>query len=129
MSAYSTIHDLEERLYARPPRLDTLRLILRPINMGDAEAVFHICRDPRTVQFVSLELQKSIDDAKQLLESFRERRRNKKLMVWGIFLRETGQLIGLISVTEWNTKLASAEIGGIHDLRLYSITRREITKA
>ena len=37
MSAYSTINGLEERLYAHPPRLKTLRLVLRAVNIGDAE--------------------------------------------------------------------------------------------
>lgn len=46
-----------------PPTFETARLILRPLTLADAPAVFEACRDPRVTEYTSFDTHQSLDTA------------------------------------------------------------------
>lgn len=52
------------------PILETERLILRPLTLADAPALFEACGDPRVTRFTLFETHASIDDTLRFLNEF-----------------------------------------------------------
>jgi ribosomal-protein-alanine N-acetyltransferase len=53
-----------------PPTLETDRLILRPLQESDAEAIFSYCSNPNVSRYTLWEPHTSIEDAEQFLRSY-----------------------------------------------------------
>ncbi len=52
------------------PTLETERLILRPLMLADAPALFEACGDPRLTRFTLFETHSTIDDTLRFLNEF-----------------------------------------------------------
>src|SRR5688500_9963223 len=63
-------------LFAESPQIETERLILRPLEMSDDEAVYAYGRDPEVSRLVIFETHRSIEDARTFLASVQEFRVN-----------------------------------------------------
>lgn len=75
----------------RIPNTETERLILRPLEMTDAEHIFNTwTSDPRVTKFMAYSTHKSVDETKQWIMGAD----NEKLLYAGFQLKETGKLIG-----------------------------------
>jgi len=98
------------------PRLETQRLILRKMTLGDLEFYFHHFNDPHIVEGTCFPGPKTLDAAKKELERycihpFTENRGIR----WGIVLKDTGELIGTLGFYDWNKDVHKVEIG--YDLK------------
>ena len=87
-------------------QFETERLLLRPIEAGDAEAITHWAGDRRVAEVTKLVPQPYVlADALEWIESIRDDQLLGKFEVFAIVLRESGELIGCIELS------ASGEAG------------------
>lgn len=92
--------------------LKTKRLLLRPLNSNDAEAMFQNWTfDERVARYCRWYPHKSIDETKQLLKMYLEQAENGFDYRWGIVLQETNELIGCIDVVDLSNDNKTATIG------------------
>jgi ribosomal-protein-alanine N-acetyltransferase len=93
-------------VFAENQRLETERLILRPVSLADAEDMFEYASDEETVVFVFPQHQTLKETRENIANYFL----TEPLGKYGIELKETGKLIGTIDlrVSEQNS---TAEIG------------------
>lgn len=107
---------LGEGIFARLPQLETQRLILRRMNMSDAQDVYAYSRDPQVSQHVLWDAHRSINESRAYLRYIMRQYRNNEPSSWGIEYKQTGQLIGTIGYMWWSRENKSAEVG-------YSLSR------
>ena len=75
--------------------IETERLILRPLSLDDADAVFEWTGDERVNKYMIYSLNKSTDDTKKWLSSL-DKLENEYM--WGFVRRSDGKLIGSGSI-------------------------------
>ncbi len=92
--------------------LKTNRLLLRPLNLDDAEIIFkNWTFDERVAKYCRLYPHKSIYETKQLLEMYLEQAERGFDYRWGIVLQETNELIGCIDVVDLSDNNKTATVG------------------
>ncbi|MFA9214345.1 MAG: GNAT family N-acetyltransferase [Candidatus Methylacidiphilales bacterium] len=92
--------------------IETNRLILRPVNADDVEAVFEIRSNPITMHFIPRPMAENLGDAMAVIQLIDEGIANKTRINWAITLKEnTQQLIGIIGFVKINQDNQRAEIG------------------
>src|SRR6478609_4640738 len=93
------------------PVLFTERLILKQIIDEDIYQLFDLRSNPEVMKYIPRKRAENIDDARQLLQHFDEVIHNNEKITWGIFLKETVQLIGTIGYVNIYKENYRAEIG------------------
>ncbi|MCX5970755.1 MAG: GNAT family protein [Coprothermobacterota bacterium] len=93
------------------PPLQTERLLLRRMGVGDAEDLFSYASDPEVTRYVVWETHCSLADSLAFLQYTEEQYRKKEVSSWGMVLRESGRLIGTVGFVDWLPPHARAEIG------------------
>lgn len=93
------------------PVLETQRLVLRKIDKNDANHIFHYGSNPRVSEKVTWETHKSMEDTEAFIEFVLKGYDEKKKALWGIELKESGQIIGTIDFVTINDKHKNGEIG------------------
>ena len=79
----------------KTPVIGTERLILRPLEVEDAEEVYENWKsDPEVSKYMLWTIHDSVEDTISWLEQEVERNENSNWFNWGIVLKETGELIG-----------------------------------
>lgn len=92
--------------------LETDRLILRQFRHGDAEDMFkNWASDPEVTRFLTWPTHTDVEFTKKLLDSWIERYSEPSWYNWAIELKETGKVIGNISVVRLDEEIEAAEIG------------------
>jgi [ribosomal protein S5]-alanine N-acetyltransferase len=76
------------------PYLETDRLILREIQLTDAEAIFRILADPDVTKYQDIATATSIEQAKRLIALRAERLRADQGIRWAIATKIANRLIG-----------------------------------
>jgi ribosomal-protein-alanine N-acetyltransferase len=92
------------------PTLTTERLILRELTPADAEANFVFWSDPE-VQKYNAEPIQHVSQAEALLAEWRAEYVAQTNLYWGVALRESNHIVGLIDFHCWNRYHHKAEIG------------------
>lgn len=93
-------------------RLETDRLILRRFTMEDAKDMFeNWASDDEVTKFLTWPTHSSIEVTKHILEGWVSRYENEDFYNWAIELKESGKVIGNISVVELKERTECAEIG------------------
>lgn len=100
---------------AQNQRIETERLVLRPVTLADADDLFAYSSNAENVYYVLYDQYSSIDDAYFSIANFFMQ---SPLGKYGIELKETGQLIGTIDIRIEPDKRA-AEIGYILNRRFH----------
>jgi ribosomal-protein-alanine N-acetyltransferase len=77
--------------------LTTQELILRPVTLDDAPAIFSYTSDPRVAQFTHWNPHNTLDETIAYIKLINEL---KTTHVWGIALQESNTLIGECSITQ-----------------------------
>lgn len=77
--------------------LTTDQLILRPLALADAHAVFQYTADPRVAHFTHWNPHANLDDTIRYITHIQQ---NTNTHVWGIVLQESNTLIGECSITQ-----------------------------
>ena len=73
------------------PVLETERLILRPLTIGDLQAIFKWAGDSRVNKYMIYPLYKNPEDGREWLSHLYEKEKN---IDYGFVYKETGELIG-----------------------------------
>ncbi len=93
------------------PTLKTERLLLRKLQVSDAEALFDYASDPKVARWTTWDPHESLDDSKAFLSSVIEAYQNNKPSPWGVILKENALLIGTTGFCSYHPKHRRAEVG------------------
>lgn len=92
--------------------LKTDRLLLRPLNINDANAMFkNWTYDERVAKYCTWYPHKNFHETEMLLKMYLEQKEKGFDYRWGIELQETGDLIGVIDVVDLLDNSKTAVIG------------------
>lgn len=89
------------------PKLETERLLLRPITLLDAKDMFEFASDIDTTKFV-FKAHKNLEETKYIIAN---QFLTDPIGKYSIELKETGKMIGIISYNRINKTTRTAEIG------------------
>ncbi len=93
-------------------RLETSRLILRRFSVGDAGDMYRgWASDPEVTRYLTWPCHVSSDATAQLLAAWAEKYAEGDYFNWAIECKETGAVIGSISVVRLDESVNAAEIG------------------
>ncbi len=93
-------------------QIETNRLVLRPFRPDDAEDMFrNWASDPEVTRFLTWPAHASVEVSRTVLDSWISRYENGNFFNWAIEWKETGAVIGNISVVHLNEKTEAADIG------------------
>ena len=93
-------------------KLETARLILRPFVKEDAPAMYrNWASDPEVTKFLSWPTYKTVDTAYEILNIWVPQYRDDTFYQWAIELKEIGEVVGSISVVNFDERVDMAEIG------------------
>ena len=93
-------------------KIETHRLILRPFTMEDAEDMFaNWASDPEVTRFLTWPAHRDISVTRMVLNSWISRYGDGGYFNWAIELKETGHVIGNISVVKLNEATEAADMG------------------
>ncbi len=93
-------------------RLETERLILRRYIESDAEPMYrNWASDPEVSKYLTWPTHSDVEVTKSLLADWIARYENPDYYNWVIELKETGEVVGNISVVELKEKVGAAIIG------------------
>ena len=93
------------------PEIETSRLLLRRMNMKDAQDIFEYSRDPEVARHVLWTAQKHISEAKEYIRYMNRRYRDDLPSSWGIVDKDSGRLVGTIGYMAYSEENASVEVG------------------
>ena len=94
---------------AKHPIIETERLVLRPVTLDDAEAMFEYASNQENTRF-TFPTNQSLEETKNNIAQFYLA---NPLGRWGIELKSTGEFIGTIDLHKMDTVLKKAAIGYI----------------
>jgi ribosomal-protein-alanine N-acetyltransferase len=98
-------------LFRDLPPLHTARLLLRPLVLEDAPAMFAYASGPEVTRYVTWPAHRSADDSLAFLRSVIEAYDRDEVSPWGIVLRASGVLIGTCGFVDWQPAHQRAELG------------------
>jgi ribosomal-protein-alanine N-acetyltransferase len=93
------------------PLLSTERLLLRPIQPADAEALFAILSDEAAMQFYGHAPHRTPDETHALIQEVQARYARRESIRWGVTRRGEDDLIGSCSLHHFDEGFHCAEIG------------------
>src|ERR1700761_9061552 len=82
------------------PELTTSRLLLRELQMSDAEEIFLLRSDARVNEYVERPRATSIEDARNYIDRIKTNQNTGEGIAWAITLKDHPKLIGVIVL--WN---------------------------
>lgn len=92
--------------------IETERLMLRPFQKEDAQAMFdNWAKDPEVTRFLTWPAYTTVETANSILADWTSQYVRKDYYNWAIVPKDLGQPIGSVSVTEQNEKAQWMEIG------------------
>ncbi len=100
-----------EEYHSTPHIIETDRLTLRRLSMADDVAMFDYASNPEVTRHVSFPTHRSIEDSRAFLKIVMAQYEQNEPSVYGIILRETGNLIGTIGLLNWSRVHFRTEIG------------------
>ncbi len=93
-------------------RIETHRLVLRPFRIGDEEDMFsNWASDPEVTRFLTWPAHRSVSVTRMLLDDWVPRYEGGDYFNWAMEWKETGRVIGNISVVSLNEATEAADIG------------------
>ena len=93
------------------PVLHTGRLLLRPLERTDDEAIFRIRSNKDVYKYIAKETQKSISEARAFIAKTNKGVANGEIKYWGIVLKGTNELIGDVCLWNFSKDGLTSEIG------------------
>lgn len=102
---------MSEPFSRNTPQLETERLRLRKLLLGDAEDIFAYASDDEVTKYMIWDAHKTLEDSQGFINFTLGRYEKDDAGEWGIILKETGTLIGTIGFPRHDKKNCQAEIG------------------
>ena len=93
------------------PTIETERLVLRRMTMADLQDLFEIRSDTEVMRYIPRPLAKSLDDVADLVKMLNDFADKNERLNWGITLKDSGKLIGIIGYVSILRDHFRAEIG------------------
>ncbi|TKI01681.1 GNAT family N-acetyltransferase, partial [Bacillus cereus] len=93
------------------PKLETERLFLRELTLLDAETIFQYFSKESVIRYFGMDSFQNIEQAKTMIQTFKNRYEEGSVFRWGIEKKGTGQLIGTCGFHLINNHHKRAEIG------------------
>lgn len=99
--------------FAAFPRLETERLLLRQVTPDDAEAIFRVFSDAEVTRYYDLAPIVSQDEARAIIERWRQRFAARQTIRWGITRRGEDRVLGTCGLggDTWLAPVARADVG------------------
>ncbi len=98
-------------LFDKFPQLETKNIILREIQLSDAEAVFQFFSDVDVLKYHDAEVFTSVERATRLINHWHDRFLSRQGIRWGIVRKNENIIIGTCGYRFWGKPLFCAEIG------------------
>ncbi|MBQ8954246.1 MAG: GNAT family N-acetyltransferase [Clostridia bacterium] len=98
-------------LFFSMPPIETERLVLRRLEMADAQDIFDYGRDPEVARHVLWEPYRSVSESRSYIRNMQRRYRLGEASSWGIELKETGRVVGTIGYMWYQEEHSSVEVG------------------
>lgn len=92
-------------------KIDTERLILKVMTDKDADGLFHIFSDPKVMKYWNTEAWDSIEQARQFISSSADCMESDAALTLGVYLKETGRLLGKVMLFNYDKVSRRAELG------------------
>ncbi len=102
---------MTEKNFTTFPVLTTERLTLRQLISSDDKEIFALRSDDNVNKYLDRKPSKSIDDAKNFIQTINENIQRKDSLYWAITLNGTDKLIGTICLFDFSNDNLKAEIG------------------
>jgi RimJ/RimL family protein N-acetyltransferase len=112
---------MQQHFSNAPPRLQTERLLLRPITMADRDAFFDIHSDAETLKYWSGEPIRERSEADLLVKREVEMSLQEKCLNWAVALPDSNLLIGKFVLFTFSEQNRRAEVGYILDRRHWGL--------
>ena len=103
--------EMETLKFFGTPTLETERLILRKLEISDAQDVFEYAKHPEVARYLTWEAHKSVEDAKGFINWAIEKYKKDESGEWGIELKENGRIIGAMGFVHLDLQNSCGEIG------------------
>jgi len=100
-----------DEAFAKVPTFTTGRLVLRPMEPGDAEAIFEIKGDPGVTECYAAEPHATRDQTRKWVEDRLDGYRERKSIWWMYTLKEQSRVIGSCCYWHIDEESRCAEIG------------------
>lgn len=92
--------------------IETERLILRKVEMSDAEQIFNNwAKDPENAKYVSWSAHKNLEETKELVSNWVSEYESQKCYRWIIVLKDSFSIIGCIDIVSLIERIDCGEIG------------------
>lgn len=92
-------------------RIETRRLILHPLKPVDASALLAIFSDPQVMKYWNTPPWTSLNDALDFIQQSEAAMQDRQSLTLGIYLKDTGQLLGKCMLFGYSPQSRRAEIG------------------
>lgn len=91
--------------------LETERLILREVSKLDVEEIYQIFSDEEVAKYDWFEPIESQEEARKIIDVYKEEFEAEEEITWGIALKETNKLVGICCLCHFEPEARRAEIG------------------
>ncbi len=100
-----------DAIFKEFPQIETNNLVLREMELSDAEAIFQIYADNDVTKYIDLETATDLAQAKFLVNRRVELFRSGQRIRWGIAKKDDNIIIGSCGFTQWDKNFYRAVIG------------------
>lgn len=90
--------------YVEFQELNTTRLYLRKIGMDDLEDYYRFTGDPEVTKYMNFQTHQDLLESAASIEKWAARYASRRSYHWGIALKDTGRLIGVIDLLSFNAE-------------------------
>jgi len=111
----------EDSIFDYMPRLETERLVLRKLEMRDAQDIFNYSQDPLVAKHVLWDPHTSVGESRGYIRYMLRKYRAGDPSSWGIEEKASGKIIGTIGYMWYQRENNSVEVG-------YSLARSHWNK-
>lgn len=92
--------------------IETDRLILRPLTLADATAMYaNWASDYEVARYVTWDTHANVEETSKLMAFWEKQYEQADFYLWGMVIKETGQLIGTFAFTDLSDRHQIAELG------------------
>lgn len=98
-------------IYGNLPRLETERLILRKVTLGDADAMFAYASNDDVTRYVTWNTHQSVEESRGYIAMTVQNYEEGKIAPWAIEFKENGEMIGTVDFVGWRPEHQWAELG------------------
>ncbi|MCM1991675.1 GNAT family N-acetyltransferase [Oceanirhabdus seepicola] len=87
---------MADEIFSVFPEIFTERLVLREIKQEDAESIYKLRSNPEVARYETFKPYTNIKQAEDTIKWFSDDYKNKKAITWGISLKESHEIIGIL---------------------------------